>query len=114
MTNEEVEQWIAENSELAKLTVEEFGARLEAQLEDLEAKSDQESRDRGIAPLSDVRLFLSVARGYQDDVQMSHVMENLRLKKRRGHRQQKALELWNEYYKSGRIRLLLEEAKTAT
>lgn len=97
------EEYEAKHPGFLSLPCEEAAAFLKADLEDQQAKLDQEQRENGEMPRSDAKLFMSVARGYREDVRMADVMEILRMKKRRGHKQQRALDLWDQYYKSGRI-----------
>jgi hypothetical protein len=74
---------------------------LQAKRDDLEAQSAQEDRDAGIVPLCDAKLFVHVLRTYRDNtVMLADAMEILRKKKRRGHKQQEALDVWDTHYKA--------------
>lgn len=78
------------------VTLEEFRCWIPAEEED----EDQKQRDNGEMPLSDCHLFLSVIKPFAtNETQISHGMEFLRLKRRKGHRQQRALYLWDRYYR---------------
>lgn len=82
---------------------------LKAKRDDIEAKAAQEERDNGNMPLVDAELFVYVTRGLKRDANMCQVMEALRLKKRLGYKQQLALELWDAYYKTGKIQIRLTD-----
>lgn len=86
---------------------------LKAKLEDLEEEAAREDRAQGVIAKSDLKLFLQVLRPYGDDTMISEGFEILRRKKRRGHRQQKALDLWDTHYKDRDFYLELEAGKKA-
>ena len=90
---------------------EEVLCWLKAKLEDLEEGEAREDRAKGLIARSDLKLFLDVLRPYGDDTLLSDGFEILRRKKRRGHRQQKALDLWDQHYKGRDFFIELEPEK---
>lgn len=90
------------------LTVEEASVWLEAMLQDEKEKEIRKQREEGQIPLCDMDIFLrvltQVACG-NDTLTLDEAMELLRKKRRRGRRQQEALDLWDAHYRGREIRL---------
>jgi len=55
-------------------------------------------RENGYVALSDATLFLEVWERRPKDATLSELFTYLRLKKKRGYKQQQALEIWERYY----------------
>lgn len=95
---------LAEHPEMAKWTYDDLQAeicRLEAQIEDRENRRSLLYRQHGCLSPDDSQLFLSIWSAYSETATLAQVMEALRLKRRRGHKQQAALEIWDAHYSHG-------------
>lgn len=100
-----------------KLTVEEASAWLEAIVQDEKDKEIRALRESGIVPLCDARVFLWVLRQVacgDDALPLEEGMERLRKKRRRGHKQQEALDLWDTHYRGREIHLNFATQPSAT
>lgn len=75
--------------------------RLKASIEDREERLAVIYRQNGYVAPSDLELFLSVARKMPEDVTVEQFFTYLRLKPKRGHNQQRALDLFEKYYPKG-------------
>lgn len=76
---------------------------LEAKIADEERKTDEREREiyraYGCVAPCDAKLFYEVVKNLiSEETPMHRAMEFLRMKKRRGHKQQKALEIWDRHY----------------
>jgi len=92
---------LEEHPEWANWTLDDLRAeecRLQASIEDRENRLSQLYRQNGCLAPYDCRLFHSVWRDYSKDATVSQVMEALRVKRRRGHKQQEALDIWDAHY----------------
>jgi hypothetical protein len=100
------ERWnlLVQRPDLANMTWDELHAdicRLKAKSEDMKARLAQTYRDHGFMSHYDLKLFQRmVGRYYIDHAAIHRAMEALRRKKRRGHKQQEALDIWDAHYAS--------------
>ena len=88
---------LADHPEWADWTYDDFSAelcRLKAEDEDRERRRTKVYRDNGYLSPYDWGLLISVSRnmGLSDDATAGDILNLLRLKKRRGHKQQELLE----------------------
>jgi hypothetical protein len=72
--------------------------RLTAEAEDREQRRAQLYRKYGFLAPYDGALFASFWRRYSEDASLEQVMEAIRLKRRRGHKEQEALYIFDTYY----------------
>lgn len=81
------------------------GCRIEAEIEDQEARRTKIYRENGFVALHDAKLFSEVCRrlGMGSDTKLDTVIQFLRMKKRRGHKQQELIEVWDRYYTGGAV-----------
>ena len=97
------ERMLAEHPEMANWTVNDLDAeicRLRAKIEDEERIRTQIYRENGFIAPYDGELFLRVLRPLDHKLTVSEMFEVIRRKKRRGHLQQEALEVFDRYYAS--------------
>jgi hypothetical protein len=86
-------------------TLEEIRCWMKARIEDLQRNIEAgEERDArifrkyAVMPPSDSKLFRRVLRGFRADITIGQGMTAIRVKKRRGRLQEKALEIWDRHY----------------
>lgn len=79
-------------------SIEEVHTWLQAKRQDLERERDGRYRSEGFVAPGDIVLFTAAAKGLKASAAapMWKIMEMLRRKKRRGHRQQEALDRWDQ------------------
>jgi hypothetical protein len=84
-----------------KLEVDEVVAWLTAFRDDrrkkLEAEQEAEDRANGVVPLKDAEMFVYLMRGFKEDTTLAEAAEALRKRKRLGHKQREALQLFDRY-----------------
>ena len=103
-----LETLLAENPQYATMSVssvlldlEQRCAFLQAEAEDRERLRTKLYREHGIVSPHDSKLFAEVMRDLRlpREATMVQAVDALRRKKRRGYRQQEALEIWDAIYK---------------
>lgn len=80
-------------------TIQEVACWLKAHIEDLERKVTEEDRASGLLAEADAELFIEVLKPFAGNARLPKAMEYLRMKRRKGHKQKRALEIWDTYYK---------------